>query len=136
MSEEKQDGGLEPQEDKQTIDEFTTEVRKGQIKRMKSLSIDQMFYDKWLEANDEDKVRDELELENKKVETNKEGKIIKDDRDFKAITLLQAKIDKVGKMKQNKLQVEESITDIKFYIDMVDELSNEDKEIFTTIENI
>lgn len=114
--------------EKQKIKETLNEAREERKKRIASIKLDIYFFDRWLEKNDEDTLRDALAEENEKLEKDGNGKVIKDQRDLENLAELNAKIDKLQKMKNQRLQYIDLLNDLKFYLEVIDEL-DKSKEI-------
>ncbi len=110
--------------EKQKIKETLNEAREERKKRIASIKLDIYFFDKWLEKNNEDDLRDELARENEKLEKDGNGKVIKDGRDLALLQTLNAKIDKVSRMKNQRLEYIDLLGDLNFYLELIGELEN------------
>ena len=125
-----------------TTKKFIQEVTDKKIKTLMGLTLDHIFFDNFLAENDEDRLRDELaevdeklKKENLKLSRDNKGKILADNRDMDKVTeyanekgRLNKLTDAVVKIKQEKLHNEEGFEQITNYIDMVNNLSDEDIE--------
>ena len=125
-----------------TTKKFIQEVKDKKIKTLMGLTLDHIFFDDFLAENDEDRLRDELaevdeklKKENLKLSRDNKGKILADNRDMDKVTeyanekgRLNKLTDAVVKIKQEKLHNEEGFEQITNYIDMVNNLSDEDIE--------
>lgn len=98
---------------------FLEEVKKERVKRIRGLLVDLYYYDVFLKENNEDKTRDELAEEEKKLQKDQNGRIIADNRDIAKVQKLNRLIDKIVNTKQEKLKYEEVLADIKKYTEMV-----------------
>lgn len=116
--------------------EFLKTIKKERKKNLMGLTIDLEYFEQFLKENDETKLREILDKENRKRTINRTGKTLKDWRDHEKIARLNRLINKINEIKTNQLKFKETRNDIIMYIKLLEELPEKVVKELKKIESI
>ena len=116
--------------------DFINEVKEKKKKNMMGMVIDMEYYRIFLKENNEDEVRDKLELAKKemkeeqgKITKDKNGRVLADNRDLKVINEITEKIqkrsaliDQITEIKNEQKSHERDYKDIREFYSLMNTL--------------
>lgn len=107
-------------EGKQTLEDFFNKVKEQKREQLYGVALDIGYWEGVKDkCGDEEKLRKELEDENRKIFKAKDGRVIKDERNQKKVDELNNKIDNAGQSKKKIQELLDTQLALESYIEHV-----------------
>lgn len=113
------------------IKDFLADIKEKKVEQMMGIELDLNYWKKVVGNDDEDVLRKDLEEENNKRIANKNGSILKDERDMDKIQNLNKRINTIAKAREESGKLVDMKQAIQLYIDHI---NNPSKETLSALE--